>query len=156
MNAYESTTMSIQQTIDWAAPDGQLLAARVYRQMQRKVLWWPLLALGLLAVIGVIWVVYYRNVFFLVAAALLGLLMWWNARRSLAQVLTTARNSGVTEFRLDQDTGTLHIINAQGTYRLPLTKMGDVTRYHGALSVRYGGNSTMMIPDGPVRTALER
>lgn len=148
--------MSIRQSVDWASPDGQLLVASVYRQMQRRVLRWPLIALALLTVIGMVWAVYYRNIFFLLAAAVLGLLVWWNARRSMAQVLTTARNSGVTEFRLDQEDGALHIVNAQGSFRLPLSKMGGVTRYDGALSVQYGGNATMMIPDGPVRTALER
>ncbi|MDV6376420.1 hypothetical protein [Deinococcus arenicola] len=148
--------MTIQQSIDWASPDGQVLAERVYRQMQNKVMWWPLLALGLVSIIGVVWVVYYRNAIFLALAAALGLFMWWNARRSLQQVLTTARNSGVTQFQLNQDTGVLHIINAHGTYQLPLTKLGQTTRYHGALSVRYGEGGTMMIPDGPVRTALER
>ncbi|CAM4452620.1 hypothetical protein [Deinococcus marmoris] len=148
--------MSIRQSVDWASPDGQLLVASVYRQMQRRVLRWPLIALALLTVIGMVWAVYYRNIFFLLAAAVLGLLVWWNARRSMAQVLTTARNSGVTEFRLDQEDGALHIVNAQGSFRLPLSKMGGVTRYQGALSVQYGGNATMMIPDGPVRTALER
>ncbi|CAM3537041.1 hypothetical protein [Deinococcus frigens] len=147
--------MSIRQTVDWASPDGQLLAASVYRQMQRRLLRAPLIALVLLTVIGILWVVYYRSVFFLLAAALLGLLVWWNARRSLTQVLTTARNNGVTEFQLDQETGTLHIANAQGSSRLPLTRMGHVTRYQGGLSVRYG-DATLMIPDGPVRTALER
>ncbi|OLV15400.1 MULTISPECIES: hypothetical protein [Deinococcus] len=148
--------MTIQQTVDWASPDGQLLVASVYRQMQRRILRGPLIALALLTIIGVIWAVYYRNIFFLLAAAALGLFVWWNARRSMAQVLLTARNSGVTEFRLDQEDSTLHIVNAQGSFRLPLTKMGGVTRYQGALSVQYGGNATMMIPDGPVRTALER
>lgn len=148
--------MSIRQSVDWASPDGQLLVASVYRQMQRRVLRWPLIALALLTVIGMVWAVYYRNIFFLLAAAVLGLLVWWNTRRSLSGVLTTARNSGVTEFRLDQEDGALHIVNAQGSFRLPLSKMGGVTRYDGALSVQYGGNATMMIPDGPVRTALER
>lgn len=148
--------MSIRQSVDWASPDGQLLVASVYRQMQRRVLRWPLIALALLTVIGMVWAVYYRNIFFLLAAAVLGLLVWWNAHRSMAQVLTTARNSGVTEFRLDQEDGALHIVNAQGSFRLPLSKMGGVIRYDGALSVQYGGNATMMIPDGPVRTALER
>lgn len=148
--------MSIQQAVDWASPDGQLLAASVYRQMQRRVLRGPLIALGVLTVIGLLWAVYFHSVFFLLAAAVLGVLVWWNTRRGMAQVLTTARNSGVTEFRLEDGDGTLHIVNAQGSYRLPLTKMGDVTRYDGALSVRYGGDSTMIIPDGPVRAALER
>lgn len=148
--------MSIRQSVDWASLDGQLLVASVYRQMQRRVLRWPLIALALLTVIGMVWAVYYRNIFFLLAAAVLGLLVWWNTRRSLSGVLMTARNSGVTEFRLDQEDGALHIVNAQGSFRLPLSKMGGVTRYDGALSVQYGGNATMMIPDGPVRTALER
>ncbi|GGO32261.1 hypothetical protein [Deinococcus humi] len=148
--------MTIRQSVDWASPDGQLLAASVYRQMQRRILRGPLIALALLSVVGVIWTVYFHNVFFLLAAAMLGLLVWWNARRSLSQVLMAARNSGVIEFRLDQESGTLHIVNAQGSFHLPLARMGGVTRYHGALSVQYGGNATMMIPDGPVRTALER
>ncbi|QLG10295.1 hypothetical protein HLB42_05560 [Deinococcus sp. D7000] len=148
--------MSVGQSIDWASPDGQLLVASVYRQMQRRLLRGPLIALALLSVVGAIWAVSFHNVFFLLAAAVLGLLVWWNARRSLAQVLRTARNSGVTEFRLDQEEGALHIINAQGRFRLPLSQLGGVTRYHGALSVRYGGGATMVIPDGPVRTALER
>ncbi|WP_415791751.1 hypothetical protein [Deinococcus saxicola] len=148
--------MTIQQTVDWASPDGQLLVASVYRQMQRRVLRWPLLALALLTVIGIVWVVYYRNIFFLLAAALLGLLVWWNTRRSLSRVLMTARNSGVTEFRLDQENGALHIVNAQGSFRLPLTSMGGVSRYQGALCVQYRDNATLMIPDGPVRTVLER
>ncbi|MFK7604380.1 hypothetical protein ACI3L1_19525 [Deinococcus sp. SM5_A1] len=148
--------MTIRQTVDWASPNGQLLVASVYRQMQRRVLRWPLLALGLLTVIGIVWIVYYRNIFFLLAAALLGLLVWWNTRRSLSRVLMTARDSGVTEFRLDQENSVLHIVNAQGSLRLPLTSMGEVTRYQGALCVQYGDNATMMIPDGPVRTVLER
>ena len=148
--------MNIRQSVDWASPDGQLLAASVYRQMQRRILRGPLIALALLSVVGVIWTVYFHNVFFLLSAAALGLLMWWNARRSLSRVLITARNSGVTEFLLDQESGTLHIVNAQGSFRLPLSTMGHVTRHHGALSVQYGGGATMMIPDGPVRTALER
>ena len=63
--------MSIRQSVDWASPDGQLLVASVYRQMQRRVLRWPLIALALLTVIGMVWAVYYRNIFFLLAAAVL-------------------------------------------------------------------------------------
>ncbi len=47
--------MTIRQSVDWASPDGQLLAASVYRQMQRRILRGPLIALALLSVVGVIW-----------------------------------------------------------------------------------------------------
>lgn len=145
--------MTATQTVDWADPANLAALGRIHSLHAWRSRRLPLLALGLLAVIGVFQWGAAHNPIFLIAAVLLGALMPLVHGFTLARLRRAAPVSGVTTYRLDE---ALHIQNVLGAYELPLTDINRIRTAPDGVIVTYARTSSLTLLSGPVRTELER
>lgn len=143
--------MTVTQTVDWRTPEMQL----VLNSIQARQLRTPRLALAAALTLGVVLLALTGQPLLLIAAAVLTASHAWITRTHRQRLQQAAQASGLTTYHLTED-GTLHIQNHLGQYEIPAGLRGRTHRYPQAITIQYAGNSTLTIPDGPVRTALER
>lgn len=144
-----------EQTVDWADPAIQGEYLRLHRQDQWQTSRASLVALTLLALIGVFQLVSAHTwVWLILAGAGPGLMLL-----RVQVVLTRLRSflpatDGLTRYRLEDRA--LHIQNAAGSYEIPLGQMKRLRSYPAGIVVQYAGTSSFTLPDGPLRRDLER
>ncbi|WP_407569208.1 hypothetical protein [Deinococcus altitudinis] len=143
-----------EQRVDWADPEALNMLTGLHRQDGWRTGRAPLIALVLLAAIGVVQLLIAHTWLYLIAAALLALLMFLRVQVMAARLGRAAGASGVTSYRLEGQT--LHLQNALGQFQIPLGLMENVRSYPAGMIVTYAGTSAFTLPEGPVRRELER
>ena len=148
--------MTVVQTVDWRTPEAQAVAVAAYRQRDRGRRISPGVALLLLLALGMVNLFASRLPWLLIAAALVGAFMLCVDAFVIRRLLRLAAGSGLTTYWLDSEASLLHIDNALGRFQLPLNLIRRQLPGPQALTLEYAERSTITIPNGPVRTALER
>ena len=139
-----------EQTIDWSTPHAQhiLTSVRNRRLLPARIILTVTLITALLhlALTG--------TPALLIAATLLLALHLWTTHTHATRQRHAAHASGPPTYQLSDD-GTLHVHNNLGQFRIPASERQRTRRYPQAITVTYAGHSTLTLPNGPVRTALE-
>jgi hypothetical protein len=148
-----SAKTTATQTTDWADPAALAALSRIHTFHAWRSRRLPLLALGLLVVIGVFQWSSTGNPVFLIAAVALGGLMLLVHQFTLTRVRRAALASGVTTYRLGD---ALHIQNALGSFDLPLTEINRIRTAPDGILITYARTSTLTLLSGPIRTEFER
>ena len=142
-----------EQSVDWADPVALNTLTTLHRQDGWRTSRAPLIPLALLAAIGVFQLLAAHTWLYLIAAALLALLMFVRVQVTAARLGRAAKTSGTTRYRLEGQV--LHLQNALGQFQIPLGLMERVHSYPAGIIVTSAGTSAFTLPDGPVCRELE-
>lgn len=143
--------MTVEQTVDWSNPASLTALRRIHIQAM-----WSLrrtAPLAVLIVLGLFEWLSLHSYSLLIAAGFVALLIFAATWRFNAHLRRAALASGVSTYRLDD---ALHIQNALGTFKIPLTLIDLIRAYPAGMVVQYAGGSLLTLPDGPLCRELKR
>ncbi|NTY00189.1 hypothetical protein [Deinococcus sp. JMULE3] len=139
-----------EQTIDWSTPPAQ----QILTSVRNSQLLPTRIVLAGTFIVGAAHLALTGRPLILIAATLLLALHLWTTHTHATRQRHAAHASGPTTYQLSDD-GTLHVHNNLGQFRIPASERQRTRRYPQAITVTYAGHSTLTLPNGPVRTALE-
>ena len=147
--------MSASQSVDWASESGQNILRRLHRQSllrRDRITFLVLVVLFFVSLVHLL--LSGESLLLWLAGACTGAVLL-RIYLELNRAVRAAKLIGLSHYRLD-DEDVLHLQNALGEFRLPLTQIDRFTSLPAGVVLDYAGQSRMNLPAGPVASELQR